>query len=451
MLDAMSRFNTAAEQAAHQGLSCECSICQDTLGPNLAVVVLPNCKHRFHEICIQTWLSPIQLPDTTREPVTYWSAVVDVIFRQIEERATVWEALAQLPLGASLRRGAVPICREAIARMTAGTEIDSDVEEALEAAYDQDEEMSDGTEVRTPEAASRLLMLDDIADHPITEGDEEEELEEGEIRENPQPHQIFQNLLEQAFEAGVLIAGQRPSQDLPKLSADYVYDDIPFTPRESSHQCPFCRSSAFLPMRVSCHADTLQLIRVRLRLTDLAYRCLGFTRTDQESKDRGTIIKFLNRRHADNIILGEREIPLTPSSCRRVFKQARSILRKEACIYANDHGLEYNAAEYVHVAKFGTFFEKFRLRDEDIAFFFDANPAFNEILWEKGFKLMEYHKGPLTWLLEKGDRRYFRMLKLDGGVTPHSYAFPPPPSSSDDAWFTDEDPDEDPDLSKYDD
>ncbi|KAL8786163.1 MAG: hypothetical protein Q9213_002933 [Squamulea squamosa] len=385
----------------------------------------------------------------TREPVTFWSAVVDPVFHQIEERATVWEALAQLPLTASLRRGAVPICREAVATMTAGNEIDSDVEEALEAAYEQDEELSDGTEVRTPETASGLLMSDDVADRPITE--EEEELEEGEIREDPQPHQIFQDFLEQAFEAGVLIASQRPSQDLPELSADYVYDEIPFPPRESSHQCPFCRSPAFFQMRVNCHADTLQLIRVRLRLTDLAYRCLGFTRTDQESKNRGTVIEFLNRRHADNIVLGEREIPLTPSSCRRVFKQARSILRKEACIYAIDHGLEYNNAEYAHVAKFGTFFEKFRLRDEDIAFFFDANPAFNEILWDKRFKLMEYHNGPLTWLLEKGDRRFFRMLRLDGGVTPHSYAFPPPPSSADEAWFTDEDPDEDPDLSMYDD
>ncbi|KAI4261982.1 MAG: hypothetical protein L6R42_002830 [Xanthoria sp. 1 TBL-2021] len=409
----MSQFNQTAEQAAQQADICECSICHDTLGPNLAVVVLPGCKHRFHEICIQTWLSPIQLPDMTREPTIFFSGVVDNIFREIEERCNVWETLARHPVPAFARR-------EPVGRLSSGNDIDSDVEELLEAAYDQDEEMSDVSEVRTREVASELLTPPDVAntsapaeeEEELEEGEirevqapqtsqdlQDEELEEGEIREEQRLNQVFTNLLERVLEAGVLLPvtqqPQRRSQDLPEISESFV------------------------------HAD-------------------------QEQKDRATIIEFLNRRHADNVTLGEREIPLTPSSCRRVFRQARSILRKDAYTYAVGHGLVHGSAEYSRVMRFGTFFEKLRLRDEEIPFFFDANPEFNEFVWGSGFRLMRYQKRLLELLLENNDPRFFRTLRLGLAITPHSYVPFPPQSSSDDeaAWSTDE---KDPDLSMSDD
>lgn len=464
MMAIMSQFNQAAQQAD----SCECSICHDTLGPNLAVVVLPGCKHRFHELCIQTWLSPIQLPETTREPVIFFSGVVDNIFREIEERCNVWETLARHPVHPFARR-------EPVGRLSGGNDIDSNVEELLEAAYDQDEEMSDEPEVRTRENASELLTPPDVANTSATAEEEEEleegeirevqapqtsqdlqdeELEEGEIREEQRLNRVFTNLLERVLEAGVLLPvtqqPQRRSQDLPEISEDYIYDITPFPPRETSHSCPYCRGSAFFEKLIDCHADTLQLIRVRLRLTDLAYRCLGFIHADQEQKDRATIIEFLNRRHADNVTLGEREIPLTPSSCRRVFRQARSILRKDAYTYAVGHRLEHGSEDYSRVMRFGTFFEKLRLRDEEIPFFFDANPEFNDFVWGSGFRLMQYQKRLLECLLENNDPRFFRMLRLGLAITPHSYVPFPPQSSSDDeaAWSTD---DKDSDLSMSDD
>ena len=440
MLEAMFQFNQATQKAPLQADTCECSICHDTMGPNLAITVLPDCKHRFHELCIQTWLSPIQLPDTTRGPVTFWTNLVDSIFREIEDRCHFWEDLARLT---SARR-------EPVARLSSGTEIDSDVEESLQAAYDQDEEMTDEPEVRAPDADSGVSMPPDVVDVLVPEGEgveleegeireaqppqasqdsQHEDLEEGEIRDARQFHQTFRNLIEQVMAAGVLPQRvqqqhQRRSQDLPDISEDYIYDISPFKSRESSHSCPYCRRSAFFEGLIECHADTLQLIRVRLRLTDLAYRCLDFDRTDKELQERAIMIDFLNRRHADNVTLGEREIPLRPSSCKRVFRQARSILRREAYTYSIGHGLQHGSEEHSRVMRFATFFEHFRLRDGDIPFFFDANPAFNDFVWGNGFRLMRYQKRLLECLLERDDPRFFRMLRLGLAITPHSYVTP---------------------------
>ncbi|KAL8914215.1 MAG: hypothetical protein Q9171_001086 [Xanthocarpia ochracea] len=416
MLSTMSLFNLAAERAAQQGETCECSICHDTLGPGLVMVALPGCNHRFHEICIQTWLSPIQVPDTTREPVRFWSACVDSVFRNIEDRTLGWAALALLPPD-------TPVYQAAAAELSTGNDIDSDVGEALEAAYDQDEEMAEelGDELEEGE-------IQEVQSPPNSQEPSDEELEEYEVPTALQIQNTFRTIREQFIEAGVLLPesqeAQRYPQDLPEISDDYIFDDARFPPREPSHQCPYCRRPVFFTGPVGCHADTLQLIRVRLRLTDLAYRFLGFSRTDQENKDRETVTKYLDRRHADNITLGEREIPLTPRSCRRVFRQARSMLRKEAYVYGIRHEIE-GTDEGALVEQFGTFFEKFGLRDEHTAFFFDANPAFNEILWAKNFKVREDQK----LLLTENDRRFYETLRLDGGIEPHSYT-PWPESES---------------------
>ena len=436
MLETMFQFNQATQKAPLQADTCECSICHDTMGPNLAITALPDCKHRFHELCIQTWLSPIQLPDTTRAPVTFWANLVDPVFREIEDRCHFWEDLARIT---SARR-------EPVARLSSVNEIDSDAEESLQAAYGQDEEMLDGSEVRPREQSTGASTPPGVVDVSTSEGEraereegeireaqpqtsqdsQDEELEEGEIREAPQFHQTFRNLFEQVMAAGVLPPSVqqehlRRTQDLPDISEDYIYDISPFKSRESSYSCPYCRRSAFFKGLIECHADTLQLIRIRLRLTDLAYRCLDFDHTDKELYERAIVVDFLNRRHADNITLGEREIPLRPSSCKRVFRQARSILRKEAHTYSIGHGLQHGSEEDSRVMRFATFFEHFHLRDQDIPFFFDANPAFNDFVWGKEFRLMRYQKRLLECLLERDDPRFFRTLQLGVGIAPHSY------------------------------
>ena len=415
MLTTMSLFNQAAERAAQQGETCECSICHDTLGPGLVMVALPGCSHCFHEICIQTWLSPIQLPDTTREPVRFWSACVDSVFRNIEDRTLGWAALARLPPD-------TPVYQAAAAQLSTGSEIDSDVEEALQAAYDQDEEMAEelGDELEEGE-------IQEVQPPPTNQEPSDEELEEYEVPTALQIQNTFRTIREEFIEAGMLLPesqeAQRYPQDLPEISDDYIFDNARFPPREPSHQCPYCRSPVFFTGPLGCHAGTLQLIRVRL--PDLAYRFLGFCRTDQENKDREIVTKYLDRRHADNITLGEREIPLTPPSCRRVFKQARSMLRKEACVYLIRHEDEIEGTDEGALEQFATFFDKFGLRDEHTAFFFDANPAYNEILWAKDFKLSEYQKRLLT----EDDRRFYATLPLDGGIKPYSYT-PLPESES---------------------
>ncbi|KAL8736021.1 MAG: hypothetical protein Q9166_000583 [cf. Caloplaca sp. 2 TL-2023] len=336
------------------------------MGSDLTTVILPGCKHRFHELCIQQWLSPIQLRPTTSEPTRFWSAVVDTVFCQLEDRAILLEILERsLPDFLSTRR-------EPVARIATGDEIDSEVEEALREAYAEDEM----TEESEPEMS-------------------EDELEEGEIRE-VQPSQTSRFL-----------------EDLPPMSENFVYDRLPFTPRATSCSCPCCREPVFFGGPVVCHADTLQLIQVRLRLTDLAYRCLQFIPTEQERQDREIVKRFLSRRHADNVAMGEREIPLTPESCQRVFKQARLMLRNHAFMYVMEH--ELIDVELTNSTRFGAFFENFHLQEEHIAFFFDPNPAFNECL--------EDFEGtnPQINVFDTDIRRFFAELRLDPGIPPHSY------------------------------
>ncbi|KAL8998287.1 MAG: hypothetical protein Q9169_002601 [Polycauliona sp. 2 TL-2023] len=428
----MADFNAAAEReaarkqvaekevvekvATEDEATVECSICYDTRGQDLAFVVLPGCKHRFHELCINAWLNPIQVPNTTRSSVTFSSGLVDPVFRELETRCHFWEVMTR---------------DEPVGMLFSGDEIDSDVEEASAEAYDQDEEiMADGQEVRTQEsgtgAPSDRAMLS-------PQDSLEEDLEEGEIQEEQPFIRAFSNLYEEVLASNAhlpVVIPRRRSQCLPDISEAYIYDISPFQPREVGYSCPTCRRSVFREGLVVCHADTLQLIRVRLRLTDLAYRCLDIDPTNEEQKDRATIIKWLDRRHADNVTLGEREVPLTPASCRRVFRQARSILRKEAYGYAMGHHLEPDSEESSRIMEFGTFFEDFRLRDEDTPFFFDANPAFNEFVRSKDFRLMQYQKRSLKCLFENYDPRprFFHSLRLGLAITPHSYVRLPPAS-----------------------
>ncbi|KAI4243336.1 MAG: hypothetical protein L6R40_003508 [Gallowayella cf. fulva] len=393
----MSGLNEAAERSAQMSEKRECPICYDTSGPDLVTVLLPDCNHHFHEFCIQNWLSPISLPPTTRAPVRAWSGSLDDVFRQIQGKPTLLHILNQwqhLP--------------ELSADDTATLLSE---EEALQEVYTQDEDGNDedgdddddnndddddhemqyeeaAYAPATPPVGSGRLMPPEIRNFPI--GNEDDWFEEGEIREVPPP--------------------QRP-QGLPD-GRPFLYDPS-YIPRESSFSCPLCRSEVFFGRLVTCHGDTLQLIRVRLRLTDLAYRCLDYVRTDQEQKDREIVTQFLARRHADNIAIGEREIPLTVQNCRTMFKQARLLLLEKAFIYSMEHRIQ--GAEHLTTVQFGMFFEWFHLQDEQIPLFFDPNPAFGESLG--GFEMTREQKQ----MFMNDPMTFFEQLRLGVGIVPHSY------------------------------
>ncbi|KAL8630719.1 hypothetical protein Q9189_003560 [Teloschistes chrysophthalmus] len=79
VLDFLEHINQAVEQIdeddeEHGEEGDCCAICHDTVGArsdrgrsSLSVVVLPQCGHRFHELCLLNWISPITLPPTSLE------------------------------------------------------------------------------------------------------------------------------------------------------------------------------------------------------------------------------------------------------------------------------------------------------------------------------------------------------------------------------------------------
>ncbi|KAL9603035.1 MAG: hypothetical protein Q9219_001399 [cf. Caloplaca sp. 3 TL-2023] len=208
----------------------------------------------------------------------------------------------------------------------------------------------------------RLRALEESED-----SDEDDDLEEGEIREgvhfddevsddddsDPDPHNLatFQIFDRESF-----------------------YGDFTLENRASTapgHHCPLCRQVAFFESD-RCHADTIQLIRVRLRLSDLAYKVFGFERTPEESKERDDILHFLNRRYKDNLALGEQEILPSPAKCAKVFRLAREQLRGLCYKYTGTYALL--AKEQLRVVQLAMFYENIRLLNHRMPSFFDPVP-----------------------------------------------------------------------------
>ncbi|KAL8656155.1 MAG: hypothetical protein Q9210_000440 [Variospora velana] len=167
-----------------------------------------------------------------------------------------------------------------------------------------------------------------------------------------------------------------------------IYRDNGSTPRTPERhrarrsQCPLCRQIAFDTV-LDCHSDTLQLLRLRLRLTDLAYGIFDFERQEFEDTERDAVKAFLQRRHNDAIVLGEQLHP-PPSEleeCRRVFTQAREQLRKDAYDYLYVQRGRLSAAEHSHVIQLATVFEHLRLKDAYIPFFFGGDPRIDLHEW----------------------------------------------------------------------
>lgn len=167
-----------------------------------------------------------------------------------------------------------------------------------------------------------------------------------------------------------------------------IYRDNSPTPRTHERQrarhsqCPLCRQAAF-DTALDCHSDTLQLLRVRLRLTDLAYGIFDFERQEIEDSERDAIKDFLRRRNNDAVVLGEQLHP-PPSDleeCRRVFTKAREQLREDAYNYLYVHRGQLSAAEHSHVIQLATVFEHLRLKDAYIPFFFGGDPSIDLHEW----------------------------------------------------------------------
>ncbi|KAL9004300.1 MAG: hypothetical protein Q9188_002881 [Gyalolechia gomerana] len=141
-----------------------------------------------------------------------------------------------------------------------------------------------------------------------------------------------------------------------------------------SHRCPLCRKPAFSRWPACC-SDTLQLLRVRYRLTDLVYAFLSLRREKVEQQTRKQIITFLGRRYADTTALGEREITLSLSDCQLIFDHARFILYRQHRDHRKEHGLskekKSQLTQLISVLDYFIFKEAFK------AFFFDPSPKYD--------------------------------------------------------------------------
>lgn len=231
-------------------------------------------------------------------------------------------------------------------------------------------------------------------------GDEEDDLEDGEIREED-PFALIPD--SHVASAGAI--GSDDPQELPPISLyndpyqeDYLLSTTGNTARSS--QCPLCRKLAFDNL-LQCHNDTVQLIRVRLRLSDLAYAIFNFDRSHNEDMERNEIKMFLERRYNDNVALGEQEITPSVMEYRRIFTQARRILRQQAYDYLRKNRLP--AAEQLHVIQLATVFENLKLKAAHVPFFFDEHPTVNDHIWKMNFSaedMRALNEDPKTWFNE---------------------------------------------------
>ncbi|KAL9583969.1 MAG: hypothetical protein Q9212_002390 [Teloschistes hypoglaucus] len=187
---------------------------------------------------------------------------------------------------------------------------------------------------------------DSFADFTRSEGEEEDD-DENSNSQFPQPLDLFHNSLYRSL--------RQPT----------------YHPQPRSHRCPYCRQEARLVTNPGVHADTIQLLRVRLRLSDLAYACYGFARRRREEADRSHIINFLDRRVADNIGLDDRETVPSYSQAKRIFKVARFSLREAALQFLLKR--QHPTVQVQHVLQLVAFFENIKLQDV-YEFWFDPGP-----------------------------------------------------------------------------
>lgn len=348
LMEVIEKFNEAADRAVGQTEGC--IVCLDTLGTpegdppprslltngtagasRLSMVTL-QCGHTFHEHCLMTWLSPISYPSMEHD--------LGVVATVLENRSITIDLIGQLPRGSEVRA----TVEDMVAAQHGRHNIDAFFQQAWQEFRDPDDELEEGEIREEPEAdgglAQRLFLATTDRDrftqalYPI----------------NPFTDRLYTR---EVFVSDVV--GKDPD------------------PRK----CPHCRQPAGLG-RLDYHADIIQLIRSRLRHTNLAYQCLKFTRTSREENQRIQIEKFLHRRYKDNNILAIEDVEAWTLTNRteHLFKQARLTLREVAFLYMKHNRL--SSAERLRIMQLATFYESFRLKYRHVPFFFNTCSTLDE-------------------------------------------------------------------------
>ncbi|KAI4189676.1 MAG: hypothetical protein L6R41_001285 [Letrouitia leprolyta] len=327
-------FNVSTWKAAKNEEVEDCTICHEPLATNhdreLAVSTLPKCEHRFHEYCAMQWLSPIKLPITG--PIAQYPA-------------------SQVP---SNENGAgdseddqecTPRGVDVISKVNRMTELGIDFDNAASQVYGQ------------------LRRLDRQIEDLVQRRRDVINLEP-----NGSPEGQSQGQYEAIVDALPLI--QPPDQRVPLLSES----EILRRRRARSNHCPLCRGAVF-HRRSICYSDTIQLLRVRCRLTDLAYAFLGRSRDEKEERTRTTVLLFLRRRHADALAHGEQEITPPASDCELIFHHARYIIRHKA--YKNHREPRIEQDHKRHLQNLSSLLKHFTFKEIFIPFFFDSSSKYD--------------------------------------------------------------------------
>ena len=187
-------------------------------------------------------------------------------------------------------------------------------------------------------ASPNSLSLDHVQRGNIINEQPEDELEEGEIREDssdnssgidrgpgsrgdyPLPGEDDREIIEVQPEHG-----SYPAAAIETFMDDIMDDILAEESRLQryaigNNQCPLCRRDLFLKC---CHADSLQSMRTRLRFWDLGYRTLNFQRTPEESHARALMVQFLNDRSVEQAALGDREETPRGVECLHLWTEAK--------------------------------------------------------------------------------------------------------------------------------
>ncbi|KAL8731574.1 MAG: hypothetical protein Q9181_004248 [Wetmoreana brouardii] len=411
----IERFNSAAQESHKEQEGDSCPICHDSIPtqdngscPAFARITLPDCKHTFHELCALQWLSPILLPPTTREPIGSKSGL-DPVVRSLEARAdNVNRAISPLPSTSSSRdhviiseieslEGRLTTYREAISNnvpwyggmrsivsgisrrllrlktLIAGRDRDIDTEidilnirlrnwrtqERLENILDRVNQL-----LRIIRTRTEIRILDD-------------DLEEGEIREGEattyDPNFGLTSANSDDGQDDGPVNQELPPANIFDSSFPRIAAASSNSPTARSKQCPLCRQPAF-DNESSPHADTVQLLRVRLRLMNLFFACYKLPPSPLGQIDRAHIEYFLERRHADNMAAGDQEVIPSLRNCKRIFKQARLQLRGEM-YRAMRKFASHGTHTQINILYMVAFYENFVLKDEHVKYFFDPDPG----------------------------------------------------------------------------
>ncbi|KAI4195091.1 MAG: hypothetical protein LQ348_002517 [Seirophora lacunosa] len=353
--------NQAAAKAANQDPEhgWTCAICQDDsvdtgkTGHMLACSML-KCSHRFHESCLMQWLSPIQLPATHR--ITSGSS-----------------SSATSPLASSETHPAGNLAQNTTPALDGAVPQETQSRARRHVSFDdmtprQQTLVEDLRRIRVVSFADMTRRQQVLAVGLRRLGSRQQPLSR-QMTTAEEPTALNNSVTE----AGAL-REEQPQQRVADTNALANPASRPQGQRNVApkYACPLCRQPAFPHLPTSC-SDTVQLLRVRRRLTDFAYALLGIQHNSHEEWNREQMVKFLDRRYADTLASGEAEtVPALPEA-RNIFKQARVTLSQYADRYMRLEE-DVSDSERDSIRQIIRVFDNFNLEEEHVAFFFDPNP-----------------------------------------------------------------------------